>query len=657
MIHKNSYRLVLLTLIGILIYSCQNEDDFENVNVTDTSQKDLSIVKLGDDLDIPYTTENMSKAFDQVLAHLDTKSSIGNSQFARKSNFASRSASARSIEIIPSHYYYRFLPKDSLEYETLVKDTILSVTNIPLHKEVIEAGDAYDDPAIEGDETGENFGWLYSVLPYNYDFPNHIENEKLEDMYFAPELDEEDEPLAKGESMVRVARNKTTDDLLTVDENGEVFEYLELEALKLTNNLDEEELETLRFFIPNDNSGISYTFEEAATKGYQMSELILDYNSVAELFNSEEGISEGNGAKTGASWWRRRKWTPHGRITVRDDVLNRDLPVRRAKVRVRKWGFLPIRKAWTNNNGEFSTRRTRTKRVKYSVVFYNTSKKFRIKAGSVFVNAKHRDRRRYKRRGWFPNFTSGRSKFYAQVHNATLDFYDRAVNRFGLQNPNWRWLRISAKYSKQAGNHLDLNPGGRFSLIPHSEIRVGRLNGRGGELRSDQLYGLVIHEMTHASHYRLERAFFINPRAFGCTLQTMAESWAEGVETIITNDRYLELNRNYVATNALNRFKTDDRRLYNSLRQNQIVGHGSKEEYTPIVIDLVDDFNQRAEIRATVPRPIDRVRGYTLRQIQTSLENARGPHGWKENLIHDHVNATEGFVEELFDVYMYDNCY
>jgi hypothetical protein len=138
--------------------------------------------------------------------------------------------------------------------------------------------------------------------------------------------------------MVRVARNKTTDDLLTVDENGEVFEYLELEALKLTNNLDEEELEILRFFIPNDNSGISYTFEEAATKGYQMSELILDYNSVAELFNSEEGISEVNGAKTGASWWRRRKWTPHGRITVRDDVLNRDLPVRRAKVRVRKWG-------------------------------------------------------------------------------------------------------------------------------------------------------------------------------------------------------------------------------------------------------------------------------------------------------------------------------
>ena len=31
MIHKNSYRLVPLALIGILMYSCQN-DDFHNEN-------------------------------------------------------------------------------------------------------------------------------------------------------------------------------------------------------------------------------------------------------------------------------------------------------------------------------------------------------------------------------------------------------------------------------------------------------------------------------------------------------------------------------------------------------------------------------------------------------------------------------------------------
>lgn len=462
----------------MMLYSCQNEDIIFNEDVTNQSEISLELVQLGDELEIPYTTKNMSKAFEQVLAHLDPSTSYGKSRFASKSNFAAKAATAKSIEIVPSHYYYRFLPKDSLEYESLVNDTILSVTNIPMHIEVVGDGDVYDDPDITGDETGENFGWLYSVLPYDYNFPTAIQNEQLENLYFAPELDE-GKALEKGEVMVKSIKNKTTSDLLTVDKNGEVFEYLELEALKLTNNLDEEELSILRFYLPNDDSGISFTFKEATEKGFQMPELILDYDSVMELLNYEgdEITEEGKFAK---------RRGPSGRITVRDDVLNRDLPVVGVEVRVRKWGLLPIRIAYTSSNGEFNTRSTRTKRVKYSAVFYNTSKKFRIKAGSVFVNAKYRDNRRYKRRGWYLNFTNGRTKFYAQVHNATMDFYTRAVNKFGLQHPNWRWIRISAKYNKQAGKHLDLNPGGRFSLIPSSEIRVGRLK-KGSELKSDQI--------------------------------------------------------------------------------------------------------------------------------------------------------------------------
>ncbi|MGI9527894.1 MAG: hypothetical protein ACR2MS_12370 [Weeksellaceae bacterium] len=39
-----------------------------------------------------------------------------------------------------------------------------------------------------------------------------------------------------------------------------------------------------------------------------------------------------------------------------------------------------------------------------------------------------------------------------------------------------------------------------------------------------------------------------------------------------------------------------------------------------------------------------------------SLNNARGPHTWKEKLINNYHNPTEQYVEELFDEYMYDNC-
>ncbi len=637
--HLSRLRSFIIAGTAVVALSCQNEDLTSPIEEPNTNtQINLDAVKTGKNLDVPYTVENMDKAFKQVLIHLDKKSPYGKSEFASKSNFALKSASAKNIEIVPSHYYYRFLPKDNIQYNTLINDTILDVTNIPMHLEILESGEIYDDPDINGDETGEAFGWQYSVLPYNYSFPKEIEHELLEDMYFAPEINEDDS-LAKGESKVKTTRNKTTEDLFTVDENGEIFEYLELEALKLTNNLDEEELAILRFYIPDDNSGNTFTFEEASSKGFQMPELTLDYDSVTELLNMENfGTTKNSSGLTA----RRRKWSPSGKITVRDDVLNSDLPVTGAHVKVRKWGFLVIKKAYTDNNGKFITSSTRTKRVKYAVYFENDNRKFRIKAGNIFVNAKHIGHTTYKRKSWNQNFSYGRSKFYAQVHNATNDFYDRAVNKFRLQHPNWNWLRINAQYNKDAGRHLDLNPNGEIPWVPilalNAEIKVGRLNNAGGELRSDQIYGLVTHEMAHASHYRLERAFFINPRGAGCTLQTMAESWAESVETVVTNDRYLELNPNYVATNAFNRFATDDRRLYNSLRQNQIVEHGSKQDYTPIVIDLVDDFNQRAVIRAAVP--IDRVSGYTLRQIQTSLENARGPHGWKENLIRDHFNAT-----------------
>ncbi|MEW2920036.1 hypothetical protein AB1A65_01115 [Muricauda sp. ANG21] len=159
--------------------------------------------------------------------------------------------------------------------------------------------------------------------------------------------------------------------------------------------------------------------------------------------------------------------------------------------------------------------------------------------------------------------------------------------------------------------------------------------------------------MAHASHYRMDRDFFINIRAAGCTLQTMAESWAIGVETEVTNNRYRELNSNYRATGSIgNNFPLN---LYKSDKQNREIKHGSNYEYTPIVIDLIDDFNQRVEFNNPA-RPVDRVKGYTLKQIQSSLHGTRGPHSWKQRLKSQHNNPTEGYVDELFNEYMYDNC-
>lgn len=73
-------------------------------------------------------------------------------------------------------------------------------------------------------------------------------------------------------------------------------------------------------------------------------------------------------------------------------------------------------------------------------------------------------------------------------------------------------------------------------------------------------------------------------------------------------------------------------------------------EYTPLVEDLVDNYNQAVEYSFLNPDPpIDRVRGYTLNQIQNALNNCRTIDCWENNLRNLYFNSTEGNLSELFD--------
>jgi len=631
--------------VGLLIISILSSCEKEPTPVIDLSQIesanqiDAEKVVLGEELDIPYTVENMQTAFDNLLFNLKNKS--------KHSKLSKTFKDEEGIEILPSYYYYRFLPKDSAEYNVLVNDTILQTTNVPLHFKIEQEGDYYQDPDLEDDGNNSTFSYLYAVVPYDHPLPDNIQHEKLDNYYFAPELGKE-EP-EEGEIIVKQPINKTTKDILTVDENGEVFEYLELEALKLTNNLEEDELNALKFYLPNDSTATLYTYEAAHELGYEQKDLIIDLASIDDLLEQEKMAG-------------RKKWQPSGKITVHEDAVNKTVGVIGAEVKVRKWGLVVIRRARTNAKGEFKTQSTRTKRVKYAVHFFNTKKKFRVMAGTILSRAKHRGTRTFKRKPWFQHFSSGRGKFYALVHNAAHDFYERAVGKFGLYHPNKSWLRISARYNGEVGDsrHNDLNVNGTIPWVPilrwKSEIQVGRLSD-GYYDGSDKIYGVVTHEMTHASHYRMDRGYFLNfkfiPSNTRCKMRSLSESWAEGVETIITNDRYKDLNNIYIASSSTTSPAVGN--YYNS--RLQTLEKNGMSVYSPIVIDLLDDYNQRTINGSTNEnRPNDRVKGYRLWQIQSALNSSRGIHNWKEKLKNLFNNPTEKFVDELFNEYMYDIC-
>ena len=112
---KLCFRSALIVTMATLIYSCRTD---EPLPLTDDSfTQEMSI--LGKKLEIPFTVENMQKAYDNLV----TNSSVNNPN-------ARTGGLEEDLIVEASHYYYRFLPKDSLEFETLQQDTVLDVSNI-----------------------------------------------------------------------------------------------------------------------------------------------------------------------------------------------------------------------------------------------------------------------------------------------------------------------------------------------------------------------------------------------------------------------------------------------------------------------------------------------------------------------------------------------
>jgi hypothetical protein len=474
----------------------------------------------------------------------------------------------------------------------IVNDSILAVSDTPFHYEVDVEGDKYRDETVQ-DTT---MTWYYSVLPKDYPLPSNIDAEKIANLHFTPEDEIGDTP--------------TSAELQKID----LFYDINLEALKISENLKETDLEELKFYI-TDANGIQQSITYQQTKNLEIGydDLVIDFDEISLLE-------------------RRRKWNPHGKITVEEDALTKlgaqsTVGVMGANVRVRKWGFLVIKQATTDVNGNFQTSDTRTRYVKYSV-YFQSHPFFTVKAGTIFWNARYRSTHRYDRSGWFQHFAlGGRSHFYSLVQNAAFDYYTRVVPNYGLQRPS-SWISISAKYNSNGSSH---NIAGWIFIASEVQIRRGTgTNYRG----SDGIYASTVHELTHAGHRRLDTGMFSILHQGNKERLLMKESWAEGVETKVTNDRYSTLFSGYLNSNN----------GWRGYRQFSSVSE--MNEYTPMVTDLIDSFNQRT---ASTLYPLDRVNGYTLNQIQSSLNNCRELDCWEYKLRNDYINNSEQFLDDIFD--------
>jgi hypothetical protein len=131
------------------------------------------------------------------------------------------------------------------------------------------------------------------------------------------------------------------------------------------------------------------------------------------------------------------------------------------------------------------------------------------------------------------------------------------------------------------------------------------------------------------------------------------ESWADAVEWALTNDEYHTKGARFGGNGAIN---------YECPYTNQLdwPNHGGSWEYTPIFIDLMDNFNQRnsgtiggAWHTGSINFPDDRVSGYSLSFIQNNiLQDAYGISSLLQAVKRNKINSvTDADLNRLFSLY------
>jgi hypothetical protein len=577
---KNALKFVVLTLLGIMIYSCQNENDLttqieEPINLNE--QDGLKKMILGKKLENPYSVENMKKALNNLK---------------QSKSFAKRKGTSDNLEITTTHLYIRFKPVNEEELNLIERDTTLILFDHPMDYEISEEGDFYQDPEIPD----ESPTYQYTSVEVDKELPN-VPYEILANLYI-PYDENEDNDIEDEDTF-----SKSTTQL----NEKKIFCILEEEALRITGNLEKEESTT--------------TLQRCWFCGP-------------------------------------KKWQPKGKITLWDTTLGRYIGVEGVKVRAGRW--FKWRHSITKADGSyaFASRFRRSVRYKMDWERYD----FALRSG-FWASAQYRGP--YKKGDWNWQIRNGdRHQYYGTIFQAAYDFY--YGNRFGLKSPkrNSRWkskLRIRA--IRESGTSSHHNGRSRFGLI--SDIYLKAYDTKSGKNKSAIFYGTTIHELAHSSHRELDKEDYrklvwkgyLNPETWGHTAphltqearsaRRLMETWAKTIELKFVYHRYH--NKYDISDYGYSKtFASYDYSYVNDTRKWRTEENDYTLIYTSAGIDMMDSENQRFDARNNINYTQDRVKGYTINQLERAMINATSWGEWKSNLKSLYNNPTEKYLDELF---------
>jgi hypothetical protein len=398
-------------------------------------------------------------------------------------------------------------------------------------------------------------------------------------------------------------------------------------------------------YIPYDDENIANAQREVLP---EYEEWLDEFERQAEI---AAGMSETETNQRGG------RWHPSGRIQVWDNTvgnnangnmhpnINRPIPVHGAKVRIRD-GVLFFT-TLTDANGNFRFSQSRRNKVNYSIVWERED--YIIKDMNVFrrwnpVRPLYNFSRAAFLNGpkikgeWNITITDRKQSYFATIHRAACDYYYHTP--FGLQPPP-KFPEIPGQLSIAAYLREGRNHDGYFNAIVgifFGQIGPGIAIFDADRMKID-IYATTIHELAHAVHFMLRGG---NPHAFGfLTNCELRESWARASEWAITSLTYGRLgNRTDFSFNL----------GYNNLWQRNLNGHSS--EYTPLMIDLIDDRNQFISSQPDV-RPNDNVQGFAIKDCENALRgDVRSFGAFYQRLVNSPTAQNQlAAFDELFSFY------
>lgn len=347
------------------------------------------------------------------------------------------------------------------------------------------------------------------------------------------------------------------------------------------------------------------------------------------------------------------KWRPSGTLTVWDDVLKKQIPLEGVKVRARRW--FTTHRGISRRDGSFSCDGQFRRDANYSIEWDRAEWEIQERLLNVSILGVAAWVQVYfngpkKRGAWNLVIGSATNRDntmrYAHMHRALMRYC--YLNRDGLSSPDVRSFfkgKLRIGYSSQAKTSSAI-PYRNIAKQPHVYI-YGRTS-KGDWESTNNVFAVTIHELAHVAHYKLIGRYSFSELWLPTSSRIIPESWATAVEWRLTNIEYNELGRLDRLNNLAAR-NYEHNSGYGAGHQNWTTA--TSEYYTPLFIDLFDDYNQGSRYSTTQPNDV--ISGYSFRVLeQDVLRRTFGFSSLKERLkLFKPSGLTNTQVDDFVDFY------